>query len=198
MALDIQKEVSFLKQIQGIGKYLGAALQRIEDGVNGLGTHVGVDPAGTRPPPPPIQSLTVKTDGNGNVHAVVSDNNPIEKNLHWFVEHDTDPQFSKPHVVHLGVSRSMQPMNLPTKDDNGNPQVFHFRAYSQYPGGQPSAPINFGGETPTAVNPGGSGKMTFLSSTGSGTAQSSGEQGGSGFGKVLARPASTTAKRKPQ
>jgi hypothetical protein len=193
MALDINKEILFLRQHPEFGQYLGVALQNLQDAVNNGANHVGVDPTGTMPAPPPVQSLTVKTNG-GLVHAVVSDNNPIQKNLHWFVEYDTDPAFNKPHVAHLGVSRSMQPINLPAKDDDGNDQTFYFRAYSQYPGSHPSAPIHFGGTTPTAVNPGGTGQMTLLSSTGSGTAQSSGEQGGSGFGKVLHRPG-TSVKR---
>jgi hypothetical protein len=194
MALDIQKELAFLKQVPAIGNYLANALQRIQDGVNRLGQHIGADASETMPAPAPIQNLTVKANG-GLVHAVISDNNPIQKNLHYFVEYDTDPNFSKPHVVHLGVSRSMAPMTLPAKDDSGNPQTFHFRAYSQYPGALPGPAINFGGQTPTAVNPGGSGQLTLIPSTGSGTAQSTGEQGGSGFGKVLFRGAVVQAKR---
>ena len=193
MALDINKEILTLRQRPEFGQYLGVALQRLVDAVNNLGDHVAVDPTGTMPSPPPVQALEIKASG-GMVHAVVSDNNPIQKNLHWFVEYDTDPSFSKPHVAHLGVSRSMQPVNLPAMDDDGNPQQFYFRAYSQYPGSQPSAPIHFGGETPTPVSPGGTAQMTLLRSTGSGTAQSSGEQGGAGFGKVLRRPG-TTVKR---
>lgn len=193
MPLDIQKEILFLRQHPEFGQYLGTALERLQDAVNSSGDHVGVDPTGTMPAPPPVQALTVKASG-GMVQAVIEDNNQINKNLHWFVEYDTDPNFTKPHVAHLGVSRTMHPINLPAKDDAGNNQQFYFRAYSQYPGGQPSDPVHFGGETPKAVSPGGTGQMTLIKSTGSGTAQSNGEQGGSGFGKVLRRPA-TSVKR---
>jgi hypothetical protein len=89
--------------------------------------------------------------------------------------------------VHLGASRSMNPVMLPAKDDNGKPQQFYFRGYSQYPGGHPGSPIHFGGQTPTAVNPGGSAKLTLLPSTGSGTAENTGQQGASGFGRNLFR-----------
>ena len=193
MALDISKEILYLKQHPELGQYLGTALQRIQDGLNALGDHIGADPTGTMPAPPPVQALDVKAK-DGLIQATVSDNNPIQKNLHWFVEYDTDPNFTKPHVAHLGVSRSMRPVTLPAKDDNGNDQKFYFRAYSQYPGSHPSEPIHYGGTTPTAVDPGGSIQMSLLPSTGSGTAQSSGEQGGAGFGKVLKRPG-TTPKR---
>jgi hypothetical protein len=194
MAVDISKELTFLRQVPQIGNYLHDALQRLLAGVNNLGSHVAVDPAGTMPPPPPIQQLTVKTNGTGLVHAVISDNNLISKNLHYFVEYDTDPAFKQPHVAHIGASRQMAPLNLPAKDDNGNPQQFYFRAYSQYQGGHPGEPIHFGGTTPTAVDPGGSQNMTLVPSTGSGTAQNTGQEGGSGFGKIQIRPA--TAKKR--
>ena len=187
--LDLQREIDFVKGIPGFGDRLANALQRIETGVNGIATNLGGDPTQTVAPPPTVQGLAVKTDGNGTVHAVVQDNNPIQRNLHYFVEYSNDESFSQPHVVHLGASRTMNPITLPAMDDNGNPQKFFFRSYSQYPGGDPGKPIHFGGTTPTGVDVGGTTKLTLLPSTGSGTAQPSGQQGGSGFGKVLFRNA---------
>lgn len=189
MGLSLDTEMNFLRQIPGVGQYLGEALRKIQEGLNNLGKHVAVDPTGTAPAPPIIQKLDVKTSGTGLVHAVISDNNPIQKNLHYFVEYDTSPAFAQPHVVHLGASRSMPPVTLPAMDDNGNPQTFFFRAYSQYPGSHPGPVVHFGGTTPSSVDPGGTQQMTLIASTGSGTAQSSGQEGGSGFGKVLNRPA---------
>lgn len=194
MAIDISKELVFLRQVPQIGNYLGDALQRLLSGVNNLGQHVAVDPAGIMPAPPPVQQLTVKSSGTGLVHAVINDNNKISKNLHYFVEYDTNPAFPQPHVKQLGVTRSMDPLTLPAKDDNGNPQKFYFRAYSQYQGGHPGPAVHFGGNTPTAVDPGGTQQMTLIPSTGSGTAQSSGQEGGSGFGKIQFRP--STAKKR--
>ena len=189
MPVDLDKEITILSKLPDWGQYLGNAILRLQQGVNALGKNVAVDPTGTQPAPPTVQQLTVKTNGTGLVHAVISDNNPIQKNLHYFVEYDTSPSFSQPHVVHLGASRSMNPINLPAKDDDGNAQKFYFRAYSQYIGSHPGEVVNHGGDAPTAVDPGGTQQMSLVPSTGSGTAQSSGEQGGSGFGKVLERPA---------
>lgn len=194
MAVDINKELTFIRQIPGIGNYLGDAFERIVKGINLTGSHVGVDPAGVQPPPPPIQQLTVKTNGAGLVHAVITDHNEISKNLHYFIEYDTTPDFTNPLVKHLGVSRQADPFTLPAKDDNGNAQQFYFRAYSQYPGSKPGMPMKFGGTAATAVNPGGTQQMTLLPSTGSGTAQNSGQEGGSGFGKIQIRPATNTTK----
>lgn len=187
MALSFETEITFLENIPNIGRYLGTVLRGIQNGVNNLGQNLGAEPAGTIPPAPQIQGLTVKAN-NGAVHAVISDKNAISKHVNYFVEYDTNPAFTQPHVVHLGASRSMSPINLPAKDDNGKTQQFYFRAYSQYLGGNPGAPVHFGGTTPTPVSPGGNMQMTLIPSTGSGTAQPNGQQGGSGFGKVLFRP----------
>lgn len=191
MGLDISKEITILQQHPEIGKYLGTVLQKLEASVNLLGTNAGVDPTGAKmPAPSPIQKVDVKSDGSGNVHASISDNNQIQRSIHYFMEYDTDPSFKQPHVVHMGTSRSMPPLTLPDKDGNGQPQQFYFRAYSQYPGSDPGEKIHFGGETPAGISPGGSSQLTLFPSTGSGTAQNSGQEGGSGFGKVLFRPAS--------
>lgn len=188
MAISIERYRTVIGQLPGIGAHLSEALRILQDGINNLGSHVSVDPAGTIPAPPIPQALTVKTNGTGLVHAVLSDSNPINKNLHYFLEYATEPTFSQPHVVHLGPSRTMSPILLPYQDDNGNPQSFYFRAYSQYQGSTPSKPIYYGGVTPTAVNPGGSQKLTLIPSTGSGTASNTGQQANSGFGVNLVRP----------
>ena len=186
MPVDFENEITYLSQQPNWGRYLATVLRGIQTGVNTLGDHLAADPSQTLPAPPPIQSLTVKAN-NGAVHVVVSDNNAISKHLNYFVEYDTNSGFTQPHVEQLGASRS-RILQLPGNDDNGNPQTFHFRAYSQYPGGMPGPKINYGGNIPTAVSPGGSTNLTLIPSTGSGTAQPNGQQGGSGFGVVLNRP----------
>lgn len=190
MAVDVEKELTFIRNIPGFGQYLGRALRGIVDGLNGLSQNVSVDSTSTLPPPPTIQQLNVKTDGNGNVHAVINDSNPIQKNTHYFLEFATDEAFTQPHVVHLGPSRTMRPMPLPAFDDNGKAQSWHFRAYSQQQGSMPSPPVNFGSPgKATPVSVGGTSRLTLLPSTGSGTAPPSGQSAGQGFGKTLFRPA---------
>jgi hypothetical protein len=195
MSVDIEKELTYVRNLPGFGQYLGRALRGIVDAVNGLSQNISADSTSTLPAPTPIQALTVKANG-GLVHAVITDTAALQKNTHYLLEYDTDPAFSQPQVVHLGPSRTMQPMILPALDDDGNAQAFHFRAYKQQPGGLPSTPVNFGGTSPTPVSPGGSQKLTLIPSTGSGTAQPSGQQGASGFGKVLYRP-TQGPKRRP-
>jgi len=190
--IDINREITLLRQIPDVGQHLANALKLLLDGANSLGTHVGADPTATVPQPPPIQGLTVKTDGNGNIHAVINDGSAIQKGINYFLEvqqlsMSAPLTFSQPHVIHLGASRSMPPTPLPAFDDNGNPVRYIFQAYSQYLGGLPGQKVRFGGSGPIAVTPGGSGRATLLPSTGSGTAQNSGQQAGSGFGTVLYR-----------
>jgi hypothetical protein len=191
--IDINNEITILRKVAGIGQFLGKALQALQDGANTLGTHLGADPTQTIPVPPPIQGLSVKTDGNGNVHAVINDSSSIQKGLNYFVEVQqlavsAPLTFSQPHVIQLGASRTMPPIPLPALDDNGNAVHYIFQAYSQYQGGQPGAKIRFGGNVPTPILPGGAGRATLLPSTGSGTAENSGTQSGYGFGKQLFRP----------
>ncbi len=190
--ISIEEQINYLQQVPQFGRYLADALRKLQEGTNNLGQNIAVDPAGTIPPPPPVQQLDVKTNGTGMVHAVITDHNQIQKGIHYFVEYANDPDFLQPHVVHLGASRSMTPVNLPAKDDNGVAQKFYFRAYSQYPGGHPGDKVHFGGDIPSAVDPGGAQALTLIPSTGSGTAQNSGQQGGSGFGKTLFRPATSS------
>lgn len=195
MPLDINKEITFLRQQPDTGSYHAAALERLQQAINNIAAQLGVDPVGQLPAPAKVQQLNIKTDGNGTVHATIDDNNPINRNLHYFVEYSTDRAFSRPHVLHIGASRSAPPITLPAKDDGGQPQVFYFRAYSQHPGSMPGEPVYFGGDTPTAVAPGGTTQMTLLPSTGSGTAQNNGQQGNWGFGRTQFRPASSVPKR---
>lgn len=190
MAVSIDREIDFLQKIPGFGRYLAQAFRKLSSGLTNLGTNLAADATQTLPPPSAPQSVTVKSNGNGLVHAVINDQNELRRGIHYFMEYSTEPSFLQPHVVHLGTSRSMNPIQLPAMDDDGNPQKFYFRAYSQLPGSQPSKHIKFGGDTAAPVDPGGSQQMTLVPSTGSGTAPANGQAAGQGFGRDLHRPAS--------
>lgn len=168
-------------------KWVYLALDKVQRNVNQLATNVGADTE-SLPPPPNVAGLMVKTSGTGLVHAVISDPANISRNLNYFMEYDTNPSFTQPHVEHMGAARSTL-MRLPGKNDGGDAQQFYFRAYSQYAGShKPSEPVVYGGTTtPTAIAPGGTDTLTLIPSTGSGTAPNSGFEGASGLGKVLHR-----------
>lgn len=163
-----------------------SAFQRIEDAINNLGVQAAAEPIGLAQAPPPLQGVNVKTSGE-MVHITLDHNSPVNKGIHYFIEHDTDPSFPQPHVIHNGTSRTVPPFSLPTKDDDGNTVNYYFRAYPQLPGSHPAKPVNFGGIAPTPVTLTGTTQLSLLPSTGSGTAAANGQQGGYGFGRTNTR-----------
>ncbi len=176
-----------LKHIESSDPRLYDALNKIVAAVNNLGVGVGVDPAGTTPAPTPVAAVSVAASG-GIFEVAITDNSPLVRGISYFVESDTTPAFTQPHVYSLGPSRN-------TRLSLGN-LTLYWRAYSQYLGSVPSAPVAFG-NPPNAVPGGGAiAGPAQLPSAGSGTAASNGQQGGSGFGKELFRSATTPAAKK--
>jgi len=167
----------------------GSLVQKIVTAINNVSRNAGVSPKGQLAPPTAPNGLAIKASG-GYVHAQITDNNPLNKGIHYFLEASTSQSLSQPIVIPMGPSRTSHPFPLPAMDDNGNAQNWHFQTYAQYPGSPPSAKTVYGGASgATPVSVGGTTTMTLLPSTGSGTASPTGFQGGSGFGKVSVRPA---------
>lgn len=177
----------FLKEMRSKDPHLALLLENIIDGVNGVATHLAVDPTGKVQPPDPIKDITVKA-GDSHVHVTLNDPSQIRKGVQYFVEWDNDPSFPSPHPEHLGASRSRM-LALPAlKDDGVTPNQYYFRAYSQYHGSDATPPVVLGGlAAATPVTLTGGSKMTPLPSRGSGTAAPDGTQGGRGLGTDLTR-----------
>lgn len=173
-----------LEEVRNANPALGNLLRRIVTAINNTAQNAGIAPLGQADPPPSVGAVSVKA-ANGVAHVTITDNNPVQKPIEYFIEHDTDPNFTNPHREHLVTSRGRF-IPLPAKDDNGTAQNWYFRAYSQYPGSQPSEAVYFGGLSPTAVSVGGTTQFTPLTSQGGGT--SNGQQGGWGRGKVQEKP----------
>lgn len=136
---------------------------------------------GSQPSPPPVTGISVVSNGNGGFDIVLSDAGDVQREVNYFVEHDTSPDFQRARVEDLGASRS-------TVLQLGS-GTFYFRAYSQYrfPPSPPSSPVVFGGSSPTGVRGGGTQTAPLQASTGSGSAPTNGQLGGSGFGKYTVR-----------
>jgi hypothetical protein len=185
--LDISRELGQIQNVPG-SNWLYLALQKVMKGVNSLAENVGAD-VNSLDPPPQIQGINVKSSGTGLVHVVLSDSSPIKRNIQYFVECDTSPSFTQPHVEHLGASRD-RVLRLPGMNDASAAQTFYIRGYSQYYGSsKPSKPLVYVNPSTgsTAVLPGGTDTLTLLPSTGSGTANNNGLEGNSGLGRVLRR-----------
>lgn len=194
----------------------GNLFDKIIQAVNTLAKNVGGAAVGQLLPPPPVNSIQVSGTQNGNtltapselLHWTLTHNGEVGKNVHYFTEIDTSPNFTQPHVIHHGTSRSGF-LHLPTQDSNGNTQTYYMRSYSQYPSSPPQKPTVLGGlagatqiqmtpptgtvivgGTPYAVSL--PSKTSLLPSTGSGTASADGTQGGKGLGTNLVRSAPTS------
>lgn len=172
----------FLASLYNTDSIQAAFLQKIINSINKLGTTLGANPVGKVQPPPPIDNVNISTSGE-MMQVALNHNKPVKSGINYFVEVDSNPNFTNPQVKHLGPSRSPGPFTLPTFDSNGKHIPYYVRAYSQYPGSNPSPPTVFGGPlNPAKITMGGSTQMSLLSSTGSGTSSPTGQQGAKGFG----------------
>lgn len=146
--------------------------------------NAAVSPTGTAAAPESPSGVSIAAAAE-MVHVSVTDNSALNRGVHYFTEISAnDPSFRQPIVFHHGTSRTPPPFPLPSKDGSGAAISYYVRAYSQYPGSAPSAPVVYGGAAkPTAVTLGGTTQLNLLPSTGSGTASGNGTQAAQGFGK---------------
>lgn len=164
--------VSQIAPLKDRDPYLYETLTKIVASVNATSQRAGVDPATPAPAPTPVASMTVQAS-NGWFDISVADPSDARPGLFYFAESDTTPAFSAPRVYFMGASRNLY-VQL------GN-QTLYWRAFSQYIGSLPSAPITFG-SPPTPVAGGGSTGPTPLPSSGSGVLPNGLLRGGNGFG----------------
>lgn len=206
-SLDLGRELAELEQSNPA---LGRVLRRLQDGVNTLAKNTSSSATGEVKPPPPPDSVsvsvpTVGTLGNLSglgggeyMHISISHNAPVQRNIQYFSEIDTNPNFTQPIVVSHGSSRTSHPVLLPTNTatpiQTGPttyqpvPQTYYVRSYAQYPSSQPSPPTVAGGaSSPTPFTLTGGTFMDLAASKGSGTAANTGQQGGAGLGKIQQR-----------
>lgn len=80
--------------------------------------------------PPAIQGVHVSTGPGGEFQIAISDTGQVNRGINYFVEHDSDPNFSNPHVIDMGQSRNHSVYM--------GGQTLHWRAYSAYPGSDAS------------------------------------------------------------
>ena len=197
--LTASRELSYVNQKDPL---MGTLCRKIISAVNSLAKNAAVAAVGKLSPPPPIDSLTVQgaLDPSTNtltvpgeiLHHTLTHNQAVQKGVQYISEIDTNPNFSQPHIIDHGSSRSSF-VSLPSmQSDGATPNTYYLRSYAQYHGSDPSKPTVFGGVTgATKIVMGGTTAtpMSLLPSTGSGTANPNGQQGAVGLGKVLNRPA---------
>lgn len=177
-----------LTQIENEYPKLGQYLRHsILPAIDTLGKNVGASSSGTMEAPDAPQSVSINKQGDENVQVTINHTSKVSKGVEYFTEVATDAAFTNPRVEHHGASRSpASTIFLPTKDSSGKTHSYYFRSYAQQPGGKPSKVCNYSGNPVTMS---GGTQADHTASTGSGTASNNGGQGGSGWGKVLNRPA---------
>ncbi len=164
--------VAQLAPLKNRDPYLYETLAKIVAAVNATSQSAGVDPSTPSPAPASIASVKVQA-ANGWFDLAITDTAASLPGLFYFAESDTTPAFAAPRVYFLGASRNLY-VQL------GN-QTLYWRAYSQYVGSLPSAPVSFGAP-PTAVMGGGAAGPSPLPSSGSGASSKGAVRGGNGFG----------------
>jgi len=183
---------------------LGSLLRRMVNGINRVAQSAAVGVFGSIPAPPPINNTQVAGayDSATNtltvpgeiVHFVHTHNVPLQRGVQYITEISAnDPNFSAPHPVDTGASRSGF-VTLPTNDSTPLPVTYYLRGIVQYHGSLPSEPTVFGGsQGPTKIVLSGLTAMTLLPSQAAGTAKPG--QGGQGIGLVQSRGAVGGPKR---
>ena len=171
----------------------GNLFQRIIDAVNRLASNVGASPIGELPPPPPVESISVKGTLSNNIltapgeilHFVHTHNAPLNRGIKYITEVDTSPSFPAPHPILETTSRSGF-VHLPANNDSSQAVAYYLRVTAQYPGSGPTRPTVYGGlQGPTQILMTGSTNMSLLPSQAGGTARPG--QGGQGLGAVRSR-----------
>lgn len=182
-----------LAQLRPRDPFTAEALQHLQDAVNRLADSTAASPIGELPPPPPVDSISVKGTLVNNVltapgeilHVVHTHNAPINRNIRYLTEIDTDPSFPAPHQILDTTSRSGF-VHLPANDDANQPVAYYLRVTPQYPGSTPARPTVYGGsQGPTQILMTGTTRMSLLPSQAGGTARPG--QGGFGLGPVRSR-----------
>jgi len=164
--------VAQLAPLKDRDPYLYETLIRIVASVNAASQRAGVDPATPAPAPSPIASIAVQAS-NGWFDISVTDPSDARPGLFYFAESDTTPAFGAPRVYFMGASRNLYAQL-------GN-QTLYWRAFSQYIGSLPSAPVTFG-SPPIAVAGGGASGPAPLPSRGSGVFPNGVPRSANGFG----------------
>jgi hypothetical protein len=164
----------------------GTLVQKIINSVNTLAQNLGASAIGRTSAPPPINGLNV-TVGGEYAHITINHSAPINQGIRYMVEVANNSSFIGAHPIYYGTSRTRDPIHLAPLDSTGAAQTWYARAFCQYPGGDPSEPVNYGGPQPTGITTTGTTRLTWNASTGSGTASNTGGQPAWGFGKVSSR-----------
>jgi len=167
-----------IPDIPDLGLRLHAMFQAVARQSQAVSDQGNFNPQGQPETPPPVQGINVSAQNGFHTVTLTDQNAGIRRGINYWLERDTSPDFSNPHVIDLGQSRHHT-------ESLGN-GTFYWRGYSSYGSSGAGEPVYHGGSTPIGVNAGGPiGPPAILPSQGSGTGAPG--QGLVGPGPVLKR-----------
>src|SRR4051812_18097168 len=82
------------------------ALKAVQDQTTNIEKQGNFNATGHPAPPPPINGLKVTTGPAGEFQIAITDNGEVGRGINYWVEHDTSPNFTNPHIVDMGQSRN--------------------------------------------------------------------------------------------
>ena len=129
-------QLAFIRTIPVIGSRLYDSLKSVQDQVSNLETQTNTNAQAQPTAPPAINGVHVSTGPGGEFQIAITDQNQISRGINYWAEHDSDPNFSNPHIIDMGQSRNHS-VYL-------GAQALHWRAYSSYPA-SPSSPAQYHG-----------------------------------------------------
>lgn len=138
-------KIANLDHVWNTSPLLAEALESLRDGIDTLGQKINMNPQGSTIAPSPPSALNIVAS-NGITHVTLTDRNPRTRQVHYFVEYDTNANFSNAHTISLHIGRSAR---IPTFFGT---TPFYVRAYAMYPDGGRSSILYHGtAQRPVAI-----------------------------------------------
>lgn len=162
------------KELPSLGTTLYQTLRAIVTQSQNVASQTNADPNGEPGAPPPLGGLTVTATSVGH-HISIAHPGDFFRGVEYHAEYADNPHFTNPFPVYMGPAREHDVAT-------GN-RTLYWRAFAQYPTGQPGEPTYHGAAQPIAVTGGTQGPIG--ASQGSGTGQPG--EGLSGHGPVAFR-----------
>ena len=161
-------------KIEGAPEFGSRLFETISDMMKAtttLAQQTNADLSGNPAPPPRLQAMTVTPTETG-AHISITHEGEFYRGISYHAEYSASPNFTNPFPVHMGPARE--------QDVPVGSKTLYWRAFAQYPTGDPTTAVYHGGTTPAAVT---GGKASNLgTSQGSGTGRAG--EGLSGYGRV--------------
>jgi hypothetical protein len=146
--------------IPGFGARMHELVTDIINGTNVIESQTNSDAGGRPAPPSAIQGVRIIPHPQG-VDIAIQHDGEFYEGVHYLVDYSPTPNFQGARTQDIGSSRNHV---FPIGQWNG-----YYQVRAKYPTGQSTAPVIFGGPTPTLVRGGSASAVSLLPNQGAGT-----------------------------